>query len=95
MKKEYYGVYGKNAAGIFDNWDKVKQAQSAFVGFKNKKFDSIDETIIFIANGLENSYGVIKQKDLDHNVLLTNVNIVINIEDLIKSEPIPWSIKIA
>lgn len=95
MKKEYYGVYGKNAAGIFDSWDKVQQVQSSFIGFKNKKFDSIDKAIIFTANGMENSYGVIKQKDFDYNLLLTNVNIVINIEDLIKPETIPWSIKIS
>lgn len=54
-----YGIYGKNGAGIYTNWADVLKSKQYICGFKNKKFDNVNDAVDFVIEGLEQDYGII------------------------------------
>lgn len=60
MKNHFYGVYGRNGAGIYDNWTAVCLVQSQVEAFKVKKFATPQSAKDFIDDGMSNNYHVIE-----------------------------------
>lgn len=83
-KSGYYGVYGKNAAGVFTNYDRVLSCQKYILGMKIKKFMNMDEAIEFIVNGLCEEYSVISLKELNVELLYEKINWIYYLTDLRK-----------
>ncbi len=78
----YYGVYGKNSAGVFTSYDRVLSAQRYIDGMKLKKFVNRNEAVAFIVNGLCNDYEVISEQELDIDLLYENTNWSYSLDDL-------------
>lgn len=54
-----YGVYGKNGGGIYTNWTDVLKSKRYIIGFKNKKFNNINDASNFVIKGLEEDYRIV------------------------------------
>ncbi len=80
----YYGVYGKNAAGVFSNYDRVLVCQKFIHGMKIKKFMNKEDAVDFIINGLCEDYRVISLQNLNIDLLYEKTNWNYNINDLRK-----------
>lgn len=78
----YYGVYGKNAAGVFTNYDRVLSCQKYIHGMKIKKFNNKDEAIEFIIHGLCEDYRIITLNNLNVDLLYEKINWSYNLDDL-------------
>lgn len=59
-KHGFYGVYGVNGAGIYDNWNEVLNSKQYIQGFKDKKFSCKEDAIEYVMDGLINEYGVLR-----------------------------------
>jgi len=46
-KKNYYAVFGSNAVGVANNWDRVIKVEKYIKKFNNKRFDDFEEAEIF------------------------------------------------
>lgn len=57
--RTYYGVYGKNGGGIYNDWAKVEKSKPFVDGFKVKKFHRFKEAELFVCNGLCRDYNVL------------------------------------
>ena len=78
----YYGVYGKNGAGIFTNWKRVLYVKNMVIGFKNKKFDNEIEALDYVIAGLTETYAVIDKSNLNSDKLLDNIGRFMNLRAL-------------
>ena len=92
-KSGYYGVYGKNAAGVFTNYDRVLSCQKYILGMKIKKFMNMDEATEFIVELLTEAlalkalceeYSVISLKELNVELLYEKINWIYYLTDLRK-----------
>lgn len=81
-KYGFYGVYGYNGAGIYNNWTKVEKGKEFIKGFKTKKFPSIYQAHEYIVNGLTVEYKVLKPDQVDHSIINSTTNWFFNIDDL-------------
>lgn len=84
MKGGFYGVYGINFAGVYDNWNKVLQDKSKFIGFKVKKFFTKKLAVDFIVHGLIFDYHIFESESvINSDTLLSSpINISMNVEKL-------------
>lgn len=48
---KYYGVYGNNGLGIYDNWDKVVKVRKYLKGNQAKSFCTFSEAKEFAVDG--------------------------------------------
>ena len=85
-KSGYYGVYGKNSAGVFTSYERVLSCQKYILGMKIKKFVNMDEAVEFIVNGLCEEYRVISLKELNVELLYEKNNWIYYLTDLRKHE---------
>lgn len=51
MNKNYYGIYGKNGYGVYDDYEKVQSAAKYIVKFNNKKFLNINDAKMYSEMG--------------------------------------------
>ena len=84
MKGGFYGVYGINFAGVYDNWNKVLEDKSKFIGFKVKKFFAKKLAVDFIVHGLVFVYPIFEsESEIDKNALLSSpINISVDVSEL-------------
>ena len=84
MKGGFYGVYGINFAGVYDNWNKVLEDKSKFIGFKVKKFFAKKLAVDFIVHGLVFEYRIFESESvIDKNALLASpINISVDVSEL-------------
>ena len=81
--KQYYGVCGRNAAGIFDDWYKVCDAKERFTSIKYKKEYCKKWALDYIIKILTLDYKVPGAYQINKEFLLKNINTVYSIEELI------------
>lgn len=70
----YYGVYGKNGGGVYYSWSKVLGSKPYIKSFKAKKFQTRDEAVEYVIDGLVTEYVVISENQLDTELLATGLN---------------------
>ena len=85
MNKKFYGVYGFNGGGIYDNWSKVESTKKFVKGIKFKGFHSKKEAVEFIINGVTNEYGLGEIENIDKEALYSHTNFFIYSQDLFVS----------
>ena len=51
-KYGFYGVYGLNGGGVYDNWEKVISSKKYVKGFNVKKFSSLDNAVKYVEEGV-------------------------------------------
>ena len=85
MSKKFYGVYGFNGGGIYDNWSKVESTKKFVKGIKFKGFHSKKEAVEFIINGVTNEYGLGEIENIDQEALYSHTNFFIYLQDLFVS----------
>lgn len=79
----FYGVYGRNGAGVYFRWHRVEDSKPFISGIKCKKFHTLEEAIAFIEYGLTQFYRVVPANKLNADVLYSRQNFFSHIKDLI------------
>ena len=79
----FYGVYGRNGAVVYYNWDKVQKSQPFIDGMRVKKFKTLKEALEYIRSGLVDVYEVIPDERLDIEELYNSRNFFFHISHLI------------
>ncbi len=83
-KPNYYGVYGRDRAGVYTSYEKLKRDQRYIDGIKLKGFTFKSEAVQFIVNGLSNDYKTMNKDKIDTDLLKKAINWNFNILDLQK-----------
>ena len=73
-KPNYYGVYGKNRAGIYNSYDKLQVSRRYIEGFKLKGFLFKKDAVRFVVNGLSEVYRVMPADMIDTERLSGSMN---------------------
>lgn len=73
-KYGFYGVYGFNGAGIYDNWSEVMRSKPYIKGFKNKKFKRREVAVEYILKGLIEEYGVVGKSEIQVETFYQKTN---------------------
>lgn len=78
----FYGVYGRNGAGVYYHWDKVLKSQPFINGMQVKKFLTLKEAMEFVRHGLVETYGVIPDGKLNNGLLYSRQNFFFHLPEL-------------
>ena len=81
-KHGFYGVYGFNGAGIYDNWKEVMKSKQYIQGFKDKKFPCKKGAVEYMMNGLINEYGVLRMENIKTEKFYQRQNWFWRLDDL-------------
>lgn len=73
-KPNYYGVYGKNMAGIFSSYEKLKKSGRYVDGIKLKGFLFKKDAIQFVVDGLSEVYKVMHANEINTELLARSTN---------------------
>ena len=74
MNKKYYGVYGRNGAGVYTDWSKVCVSKPYFQGFKAKRFSTKAAAVGFIVDGLSREYAVLSREHVNEQMFYSTQN---------------------
>lgn len=80
--KKYYGVYGFNGGGVYDNWSEVLKSRPCIQGIKNKKFNTFSEAVAYIVSGLCEEYGVADRTAIKERLFYTRCNWFFSLDDI-------------
>ena len=83
-KPNYYGVFGKNRAGVYCNYSKLKNDMRYIDGIKLKGFLFKREAIQFVTEGLSEVYKVMKTDEIDTNKLARSIDWNYELKDIKK-----------
>jgi len=83
-KSKFYGVYGYDGGGVYNNWDLCLINRPSIPGFKTKSFNTRQEAIQFIILGLTLEYQVCRADEIVINELYTHTNLYMREGQLIQ-----------
>ena len=83
-KPNYYGAYGRERAGIYTSYEKLKRDGRYIKGMKQKGFTFKKEAIQFVVDGLSKDYMSMNADDIDIELLKKTINWNYSILDLKK-----------
>lgn len=86
MRGKFYGVYGFNGGGVYDNWQKVEKAKKYVQGIKYKGFETKKEAVDFVIEGLTKVYCVGEEAKLNREALNSNTNFFIYAKELFSNK---------
>ena len=82
MSKKFYGVYGVYGGGVYTKWYKVDSGKKYVQGIRYKGFETKNEAVEFVIEGLTKVYGVGEESKLNTEALNSNINFFIYAKDL-------------
>ncbi len=83
-KYNYYAVFGRNRAGVYCNYSKLKNDMRYIDGIKLKGFLFKWEAIQFIVGGLSEVYNVMQADEIDTNKLFRSIDWNYELKDIKK-----------
>ena len=83
-RPNYYGVYGRNRAGIYNSYEKLQTSRRYIVGFKLKGFLFKKDAVQYVVKGLSEVYRVMPADKIDTDLLAKSVNWCYTLPDLTK-----------
>lgn len=83
-KPNYYGAYGRERAGIYTSYKKLKRDGRYIDGLKIKGFIFKKDAVQYVIEGLSSDYKVMNADDIDTELLYKAINWNFNIIDLRK-----------
>lgn len=83
-KPNYYGAYGRDRAGIYTSYEKLKRDGRYIKGLKQKGFIFKKDAVQFVVDGLSKDYKSMNADDIDTDLLRKTKNWNYSILDLKK-----------
>lgn len=73
-KKKYYGVYGRNGGGIYNDWHHVMKSRPYIHGGKEKGFPDKKRAVEFVIQGLVDDYRLCQRYEVCESLLYERDN---------------------